>query len=119
MRFTHLTFDLSLGRERSHRIDDDDIDRAGAHQHVGDFQRLLAGIGLRNQKFINVHAEFRGVLRIERVLGIDEGSCTADFLHLRDDRQGQRGLARGFRAIDFHHAAARQTAHAQSHIQAQ
>ena len=41
--------DFGLGRQRRHRIDNDHIHRAGAHQHVGNLQRLLAGIRLRDQ----------------------------------------------------------------------
>ena len=29
-------------RERGHRVDDDEVDGAAAHQRVDDFQRLLA-----------------------------------------------------------------------------
>ena len=36
------------------RVDDDQVDRAGAHQHVGDLQRLLAGVGLADQQIVQV-----------------------------------------------------------------
>jgi hypothetical protein len=39
----------ALGVERRDRVDHDDVDRAGAHQRVGDLQRLLAGVGLRDR----------------------------------------------------------------------
>jgi hypothetical protein len=46
----HLAFELGARRQRRHRIDHQHINRAGAHQRIGDFQRLLAGVGLRNQQ---------------------------------------------------------------------
>ena len=119
LRFAHLAFDFRLRRQRRNRIDHHDVHRTGTHQHVGDLQRLLAVVRLRNQQFGNVAAELLRILRIERVLGVDEGSGAADFLHLGDDRQRQRGLARGFRTIDFDDAPARQAADAKCQVQAQ
>ena len=69
-----------------------------AHQGVGDLERLLAGVGLRDQQLVDVDAELSGVAGIERVLGVDEGADAARLLRLGDAVQGERGLARGFRA---------------------
>src|SRR5688572_5338440 len=113
----HLALDLRLRRQRRDRVDHDDVDRAGAHQHVRDFQRLLAGIRLRHQQFRHVDAELRGVHRIERVLGIHERCSAADALRLGDDLQGERGFARGLRAVDLDDAAARQPADAERNVQ--
>src|SRR3954469_8050553 len=41
---THLALDLGAGHERRDRVDDDDVERAGADEHVGDLQRLLTGV---------------------------------------------------------------------------
>ena len=57
VRVAHLAFDLGLRRERRDRVDDDDVDGARAHQHVGDLERLLARVGLRDQQIVDVHAE--------------------------------------------------------------
>jgi hypothetical protein len=46
----HLALDLGLRHERRHRVDDDDVDAAGAHQHVRDFEPLLAGVRLRDER---------------------------------------------------------------------
>jgi hypothetical protein len=59
------------------------------------------------------------VLHVQRVLGVHKGAGAAELLHLGNDLQRQRGLARRFRAVDFDHAAARQAAHAQGDVQAQ
>ena len=96
-RIAHLAFELGLGRQRGHRVDDDQVDRAGAHQRVDDLERLLAGVGLADQQFLQVDAELLRVLRVERVLGVDEGAGAAELLHLGDDLQRQRGLARATR----------------------
>ena len=62
---------------------------------------------------------FCGVHRIERVLGVDEGARAAGALDFGDDLQGQRGLARGFRAVDLDDAAARQAADAERDVEAE
>ncbi len=79
----HFAFDFGLGHQRRHRVDDDHVDRAGAHQHVGDFEGLLAGVRLRDQQVVDVDAELLGVRRVERVLGVDEGGGAAGLLALR------------------------------------
>ena len=68
---------------------------------------------------MQVHTQLLGVLDVEGVLGVNEGAGAALLLHLGHHLQGQRGLARGFRAVDLDHPAARQAAHAQGHVQAQ
>jgi hypothetical protein len=51
------------------------------------------------------------------VFGVDEGAGAADLLHLRDDLQRQRGLARRLGAVDLDHAAARQPADAERDVE--
>jgi hypothetical protein len=92
---------------------------ARAHQHVGDFQRLLAGVRLGDEELVDLHAELLRVLGIERVLRVDEGGGSAGLLHLRDHRKRQRGLAGRLRPVDLDHAAAGQAAHAQRDIKAE
>ncbi len=41
----HLAFELGARHQRGDRIDHQHVDRAGAHQRVGDLERLLAGSG--------------------------------------------------------------------------
>src|SRR6185436_18914706 len=93
LRLAHLALDLGLGRQRRHRVDDDHVDRARAHQHVGDLERLLAGVGLGNQQVFGLDAELGGVRDVERVLRVDEGGGAADLLHFSDDLEGQGRLA--------------------------
>jgi hypothetical protein len=72
-----------------------------------------------DQQVGEVHAQLLGVLRVQRVLGVDEGTHAVLLLHLGNDLQGQRGLAGRFRAVDLDHAAAGQAAHAKGDVQAQ
>ena len=80
------------------RVDDDDVDGARAHERVGDLERLLAGVGLRDQQVLDLDAELLGVARVERVLGVDEGADAALLLGLGDDVQRERRLARAIPA---------------------
>lgn len=93
-RLAHLALDLGLGRQRGYGVDHDDIDRARTDQMVGDLERLLAVIGLRNKQLIDVHAQFPGIRAVERMLGIDKGSDAARFLRLGDRMNRERRLAR-------------------------
>ena len=116
---THFAFDFGARGKGGDRVDDDDVDRAGTDQHIGDFKRLLAGIRLRNQQVADIDAELLGILRIERVFGVDEGGGATQFLHFSDDLQAERGLAGGFRAVDFDNPATRQATDAERDVQAE
>ncbi len=89
----------------------------GAHQRVGDLQRLLASVGLRDQQVFEIDAELAGIDRVERVFRVDEGADAAALLRLGDDVQGEGRLARRFRAVDLDHAAARQAADAERDVE--
>jgi hypothetical protein len=106
-----------LPRESGDRVDHDHVHRAGAHQHVGDLERLLPRVRLRNQQLVDVDPELGRVLGIERVFGVNERRRAAHLLRLGHHLQRERGLARGFRTVDLDHPAARQTAHAERQIQ--
>src|SRR5260221_819953 len=119
LRLAHLALDLGFRRERGDRIDDDHVDRPRAHQHVGDLQCLLAGVGLGNQQFLDLDAQLRGVLRIERVFRIDEGRGAAHLLRVGDHREREGRLSRGLGHVERDDPPAPQSAYshraAQSH----
>ena len=115
----HLAFELGARHQRGDRIDHQHVDRAGAHQRVGDLERLLAGVGLGDQQVVDIDAELAGIDRVERMLGVDEGADAALLLRLGDDVQRQRGLAGGFRPVDLDDAAARQAADAERDVEAE
>lgn len=108
MGVAHLTLDLGSRHEGRDRVDDDEIDGTGPHEHVGDLQRLLTGVRLRHQQGIDVDAQLRGVVGVERVLRVDERRDTTRALRIGDGVQGECGLTRGLRAVDLHDAATRQ-----------
>ena len=115
----HLAFELGARHQRRDRIDHQHVDRARAHQRVGDLERLLAGVGLRDQEVVDLDAELARIDRVERVLGVDEGADAALLLRFRHAMQRQRGLAGGFRPVNLDHAAARQAADAERDVEAE
>ena len=60
-----------------------------------------------------------GIGRVQGVFGVDKGRRAAGLLNLSHHMQGQGGLARTFRAIDFNDAALGQTANAKRQVKAQ
>ncbi len=78
----------ALGHQRGDRVHDDDVHGVRADQRFGDFERLFAVVGLRDQQVVHVHAELARVDRIERVFGVDEGRLAAEFFALRRSRAG-------------------------------
>ncbi len=64
-----------------------------------------------------VDTETLSVVRIQRVLGVDECGDTALGLDVGDGVQRNRGLATGLRAVDLDDAAARQAADAESDVE--
>ena len=119
VRVAHLALDLGARHERGHRVDDDDVDRAAAHQHLGDLERLLAGVRLRDEQVVGAHAEGPRVGDVERVLGVDERGDAAGLLRLGDDVQREGRLAGGLRAEDLDHAAARHPADPERDVDAE
>ena len=113
----HLALDLGPGHQRGHRVDDDQVERAGADQHVGDLERLLTGVGLGDQQRVGVDAEVLGVVGVERVLGVDERHDAAGALGVGHRVQGDGRLAGGLRAVDLHHPAAREAAEAERDVE--
>ena len=115
----HLALELGARRQRRHRVDGDEVDRAGAHEHVGDLQRLLAVVGLGDEQLVDVDADLLGVERVHRVLGVDEGADAAELLGLGDDVVHQRRLAGGLGAEDLDDPPARHPADAQREVEGQ
>ena len=119
LHVAHLAVEFGLRGQRRHRVDDEHVDGAGAHQGVGDLERLLARVGLGDQEIVQVDPELAGIDRIERMLRVDEGADAALLLGLGDGVQGQRRLARGFRPVDLDDAAAGQAADAERDVEAE
>ena len=94
MRVAHLTFDFGARHERGHRVDDHHVDAAGSDEHLDDFERLFAVVGLRHEQVVQFDPELFRVGRVERVLGVDERRHAAKLLRLRDHLQRQRRFPR-------------------------
>ena len=119
MGVAHLALDLGPGREGGHRVDHHDVDGAGAHEHVGDLERLLARVGLGDEQLVDVDADGPGVDRVHGVLGVDVGADAAVALGLGHDVHGEGGLAGGLRAVDLGDPAAGQAADAEGEVEGQ
>ena len=85
---TDLALDLGTRHERGDGVDDHDVDRTRANEHVADFKCLLARIGLRYQNLVDIDADARGVRGIESVLGVDERGNTAHRLRFGENLKG-------------------------------
>ncbi len=107
----HLAIELRLGNQRCHRIHHHDIHRAGGNQGVGNFQRLLAVVRLRNKQIVHIHAELPRIARIKGVFGVDEGRRSAHLLRFGDHLQGECGFAGRLRPENLHYAPSREAAH--------
>ena len=118
LRIAHFAFEFGFGHERGHRVHHDHVHGVRADQRLGDFQRLLAVVRLRDQQVVHVHAQLARVDGIERVLRVDERRLPAQLLRLGDHVQRQRCLAARFRAVHFNHAPAGKSAHAQRRVDA-
>ena len=46
MGVAHLALDLGARDQRRDRVDDHEVERGRANEHVGDLEGLLAGVGL-------------------------------------------------------------------------
>ena len=115
----HLAFDLGARRERGHRVDGDDVERAAADEHLGDLEGLLAVVGLGDQQIVDVDADGLRRRGVHGVLGVDEGRHAAEALCLGDEVIDQGRLARRFGAEDLDDATARDAADAERDVEGQ
>ena len=119
MGVAHLALDLRPGHQGRHGVHHDHVDGVGAHQSLGDFQGLLAGVRLADQQAVHVHAQVAGVNRVQGVLHVNEGGVAAPLLALGNAVQRQGGLAGGFRPVNLDNAPPGHAADAQGQIQGQ
>ena len=89
----HLAFELDARRQRRDGVQRDDVDGAGADEHVADLERLLAVVGLGDEQLVDVDPDLTRVERIHRVLGVDERADPAELLSLSEDVVDERRLA--------------------------
>jgi len=80
---------------------------------------LLARVGLRHNQIVDVDTQLGCVMRIKRVLRVDERGRTAVPLRLGDHMKGHRGFTGRLRAEHFDHTSARDAADPKRQIQRQ
>ena len=100
-RVADFPLDFGARDECGNGVDNDAVYCPRTNEHVANLERLLAGVGLRNEDFVNVYAEARRVYRIERMLGIDERNYTAERLRFCENLQGKRRFAAGLGTVYF------------------
>src|SRR5438309_3403451 len=115
-RDAHVALDLLARHERRDRVDDDDVHGTRAHERVGDLERLLAVVRLRDEQIVGADPAGAGPPCVERVLGVDEGGRAAGLLRRGDDVEREGGLAGRLRAVDLDDPAARKAAHTKGHV---
>ena len=86
-------------------------------EQLADLERLLAGVGLRDEQVVDVHADPLRVRRVHRVLGVDERADPAAALRLGDHVVDERRLPRRLRAEDLDDAPSRQTTDPESEVE--
>src|SRR3954454_1258155 len=115
----HLALELRSRRQRRHGVDRDHVDRAGAHEHVRDLERLLAVVGLRDQQLVDVDPDVLGVQRVHRMLRVDERADAAELLGLGQHVVDERRLTGRLRPVDLDDAAARHAADTERKVERQ
>src|SRR5581483_11186504 len=114
----HVAFEFGAWGQRRDRVNDHDVNRVRAHQRFADFERLLAGIRLRDEQVVDAHTELFRVDRIQRVFGVNVSGNAAGLLRLGHHVQRERGFAGAFRTVDFDDATARHPADADGGVHA-
>ena len=115
----HFAFQFGPRHQRGDTVHHQHVDGAGADQSIGDFQRLLTGIGLADQQIVQIDAKLAGIGRVQRMFGVNERTRAAALLRLSDHMQRQCRLAGTFRSVDLDDPPARQPADAKRHVQAE
>src|ERR687889_833562 len=119
MRVAHLSLDLSPRYEGRHRVYNDDVEGAGAHEGIRYLQGLFAVIRLGKVEVLEVNPDSLGVGRVEGVLGVDEGGEAPCFLRLGDNVQGEGRLAARLRTEDLHDATPWEATDTEGDVQGQ
>ena len=108
------------GNEGRDGVDDDHVQRGGAHELLGDLKGLFAAVGLGDEQVVDVHAQRLRVRGVHGVLGVDVSGGAAELLRLGHDHQGARVvLPRGLGSVNLDDASAREAAHAERQVEGQ
>ena len=113
----HLPFELRLGSEGGHGVDDEHVDSAGIDELLRNIEGLFAVVGLSDPEVIDIDTEFLGIETVEGMLGVDDGADAPLLLGLGDDVDRERGLTGGLRSVDFSDTATRQTSDSEGEVE--
>ena len=80
---------------------------------------MLARIGLRDEHFVDIDAQTRGVRWIEGMFRVDECHNAAKRLRLGENLQCERRFTTGLRTVNLNNTAARNAANAECRIERQ
>ena len=114
-----LALDFCSGNQCRDGVDDDAVDCTRANEHIADFERLLAKIGLGDKDVIDIHAKSSRIDRIERMFRVDERHDTAECLRLGEDLQRKRGFTAGLWSVHLDDSTTRNAADTQRGIKRQ
>ena len=89
---THVALDLLLWRERSHRVDNEDVDGSRTYELVSNLQCLLTIVGLRDPQVVHIHTQLGSIETVKGVLSVNERCYAALLLCLSNGMNGQCGL---------------------------
>src|SRR5690606_4349812 len=112
------SFQFTFGDQRGYRIHNQYINGSRPDEVIGNFQRLLSIVRLRNEQVIYIHTQLLGVIFVKSMFRIDEGGHAAFLLRFGDHMNGQGGFARRFRTIDLHYPSFGESSDTQCDIQA-
>ena len=113
----HFAFKLDAGDKGCDRVNDNDVNRARAHEAFGYVERLLAGVRLRDEQTVDIDAQRTGVCRLERVLDVDVCRLAAGLLSRRDDVQRKRCFTRSLGSVYLDDPALGNAAYAESKVE--
>ena len=119
MGIPHLSVYLLSGDKGCHGVHNNDIHRAGAYHGLGNFQRLLAGIRLRDIEVIHIYPDVSGIHRIQGMLCVNKACDAAALLYLRHHVQGDSGFSGGFRSVNLYNSSPRNSADPKRDIQSE
>src|SRR6185369_4964973 len=114
---THLAFDFRFRNERCDRVYNQNIYGSAPDEGLGYLKRLLSGVGLGNEQVVGLYAEFPGITYVESMLGIDKSGNAAQLLRFSCDMERQSRLSGGFKAKNFYHPAAGNSADPKGNIE--
>ena len=112
MGIAHIALQLGARHKRRHAVHHHHIHGVAADEVFADFKPLLCGVRLGHQQLFYVHAALGGIAGVKRVFGVYVRRCAAAQLRVSHHMVGEGGFAGRLRAIDFHHAPARDAAYA-------